>query len=105
MADAVGTFAGRDVVAPSLAPNDFVGILQDADALLALMGRQTLDVVANLAHALTVSANSAKAWEIAEAASAVRRNALGRHAAMLTGAMRALSDAIARAQHECHLER
>jgi hypothetical protein len=43
-------------VAPPLVPTHFVEMLQDADELLALMARESLDVVAELANALSVSA-------------------------------------------------
>jgi hypothetical protein len=92
------------VVAPPLAPSGFLEILQDADALLALMGSEPLGVVADLADALTVSANGAGAQEIAQAASAVSRIASGPQPVALAGAMRDLTAAIIRAQHAYHIE-
>jgi hypothetical protein len=105
MANSATKSTNREILAPSLAPHDFVAILQEADALLALMSSEPLEVVADLANTLSVSANGAEAWEIAEAANAVRRMASGHQAAMLTGAMRNLTEAIARAQHDYRLER
>jgi hypothetical protein len=43
-------------VVPPLVPSHLVEMLQDADELLALMARESLDVVAELANALSVSA-------------------------------------------------
>jgi len=105
MANSAAEETDREVVAPCLAPNDFAEILQDADELLALMGSTPLEVVADLANTLSVSANGAEAWEIAEAANAVRRIASGHQAATLTVAMRNLTEAIARAQHDYRIER
>jgi len=73
-------------------------ILRDADALLALMGKEPLGVVAELANTLTVSAHDAGAWEIEQAASNVSRLASSRGPVVLAGAMRALTDAIARSE-------
>jgi hypothetical protein len=93
-----------DVAAPALAPLDFGEMLRDSDTLLALMGSEALDVVANLASSLTGSASNAGAVEIADAANTVRCNAAGRKPVALARAMRDLSAAIARARHECHIE-
>ena len=82
----------------------FIEILRDADALLALMASEELCVVADIAGSLNVSATDAGAAEIAEAASTVKRIASAHHPVALTGAMRDLTDAIARAQHEYHVE-
>ena len=71
-------------------------VLRDADALLALMGKESLGVVAELANTLTVAAHDAGAREIEDAASNVRRLASCRGPVVLAGAMRALTDAIAR---------
>ena len=103
MADPTVRSAGRHVVAPSLAPLDFAEILQDADALLKLMGSEPLDVVADLANSLTGYANEVGALEIAQAADSVRRIASGHKPVALAGAMRDLTDAITRARHEYHL--
>jgi hypothetical protein len=92
------------VISPSLAPSNFVEILERADSLLALMGSETLDVVADLADSLTGSANDAGATEIAEAANVVRRIASGHKPVALAGAMRDLTAAIARARHDYLLE-
>lgn len=94
----------RQIEAPALVPSDFVDVLRDADALLALMGSEELCVVADLADGLNASAIGAGASQIAEAASAVKRIASGHRPVALTGAMRDLTEAIARAQHEYHLE-
>jgi hypothetical protein len=85
-------------IAPPLAPIAIHDILRDADALLALMGKEPLGVVAELANTLTVSAHDAGAWEIEQAASNVRRLASNRGPVVLAGAMRALTDAIARSE-------
>jgi hypothetical protein len=82
-------------VAPPLAPIGINDILRDADVLIELMGKETLGVVAELANTLTVSAHQAGARDIEEAASNVRRLASGHGPVALTGAMRALTDAIA----------
>ena len=99
-----------------MAPIGINDILRDADVLLELMGKEPLGVVADLANTLTVSAHEAGARDIEEAASNVRASprAMARwrsmrcreqcpspclgHAVALTGAMRALTDAIARTE-------
>jgi hypothetical protein len=86
-------------VAPPLAPVGIHDILRDADALLALMGMENLGVVAELANTLSISAHEAGAWEIEEAASTVRRLTLSGGPVVLAGAMRALTDAIARTEN------
>jgi hypothetical protein len=98
MSDSGRKFAGAEHVAPPLAPIGINDILRDADVLLALMGQEPLGVVAELANTLTVSAHQAGARDIEEAASNVRRLASGRGPVALTGAMRALTDAIARTE-------
>jgi hypothetical protein len=85
-------------IAPPLVPIGINDILRDADALLALMGKESLDVVVGLANTLTASAHSAGAWDIEAAARNVQRAASGRGPVMLAGAMRALTDAIARTE-------
>lgn len=85
-------------IAPPLAPVAIHDILRDADVLLALMGKETLGVVADLANTLTISAREAGAREIEEAASNVRRLASGRGPVALTSAMSALTEAIARTE-------
>jgi hypothetical protein len=99
MSDSVKTFIGAQHMSPPLVP-DLKGIVQEVDALLELMGRETLPVVAELADTLTTSAHDAGAWEIEAAASNVRRIASGRSPVVLTGAMHALSDAIARTESQ-----
>jgi hypothetical protein len=91
-------------VAPPLVPSHFVEMLQDADELLALMARESLDVVAELANALSVSAQGTGAWEIAETARAVQRVASGHRPASLAGPMRALTAAVERARRQYQLE-
>jgi uncharacterized protein YjgD (DUF1641 family) len=98
MSDSGRKFADAERVAPPLAPIGVNEILRDADVLLALMGQEPLGVVAELANTLTVSAHEAGARDIEEAASNVRRLASGRGPVALTGAMRALTDAIARTE-------
>jgi hypothetical protein len=98
MSDSGSKFTGVQHVAPPLAPIGITDILRDADALLELMGKEPLGVVADIANTLMVSAHEAGASEIEEAASNVRRLASGRGAVALTGAMRALTDAIARTE-------
>lgn len=88
------------IVAPSLAPKTFMEILQDADALLALIGNRPLPTVAEVALTLSHSANEAGSRELAEAAIAVSRIASGHQAVALAGAIRDLAAAIARAQQE-----
>ena len=98
MSDSGSKFSGVQHVAPPLAPIGINDILRDADVLLELMGKETLGVVAELANTLTVSAHEAGARDIEEAASNVRRLASGHGPVALTGAMRALTDAIARTE-------
>jgi hypothetical protein len=98
MSDSESKFTAIGHVAPPLAPTGINDILRDADALLELMAKEPLDVVAELAHTLTVSAHEAGARDIEDAASNVRRLASGRGPVTLTGAMRALTDAIARTE-------
>ena len=83
---------------------DFSTMLRDADALLGMMGREPLDVVANLASSVSNSATDAGDLEIAEAASAIQRIASSHRPAALTGSMRDLTAAIARARHARHFE-
>jgi hypothetical protein len=89
----------RLAITPPLVPVGIHDIVRDADALLELMGREPLNVVAELADTLTASAHQAGAWDIEEAASQVRRMASRHGPVMLAGAMRALSDAIARTEN------
>jgi hypothetical protein len=98
MSDSGSKPTGMEHVAPPLAPLGINDILRDADVLLELMGKEPLGVVAELANTLTVSAHEAGAWDIEEAASNVRRLALSHGPVALTGAMRALTDAIARTE-------
>lgn len=83
-------------IAPPLVPAELDNVLRDADALLTLMGREALSVVAKLAGTLTASAHLVGAGEIESAASNIRRIALGAGPVVLTGAMRDLTNAIAR---------
>ena len=92
------------VEAPSLAPTGFTEMLRDADALLALMGSEPLEVVAQLANSLTDSANDAGAVEIAVAADAVRHIASAHKPVALAGPMRDLTAAITRARRKCDFE-
>jgi hypothetical protein len=96
MSDSGSKSTGVEHVAPPLVPVGITDILRDADVLLELMGKEPLGVVAELANTLTVSAHEAGARDIEEAASNVRRLASGHGPVTLTGAMRALTDAIAR---------
>ena len=98
MSDKVVKFSGSEASAQPLAPADLNGILQSADALLALMGREPLNVVAELADELIRSAHSAGATEIETAAIDIRRLACVRGPVALTGAMHALTAAIARTE-------
>jgi hypothetical protein len=97
MSDSGRKFTGVEHVAPPLAPI-ITDILRDADVLLELMGKEPLGVVAELANTLTVSAHQAGARDIEEAAGHVRRLAASHGPVALTGAMRALTDAIARTE-------
>ena len=98
MSDSGSKSIGGEHVAPPLVPLGINDILRDADVLLELMGKEPLGVVAELANTLTVSAHEAGARDIEEAASNVRRLASGHGPVTLTGAMRALTDAIARTE-------
>jgi len=98
MSTKVIEFCDTPTVAPSIAPADLNGILQNADALLALMGREPLSVVTKLADELIRSAHNAGAVEIEVAAIDLRRLLSGRGPVALAGAMHALSEAIARAE-------
>src|ERR1700685_2534525 len=98
MSDSGSKFTGVQHVSPPLVPIGITDILRDADALLELMRKETLGVVAELANTLTVSAHQAGARDIEEAASNVRRLASTHGPVALTGAMRALTDAIARTE-------
>ena len=98
MSESVSKVAATPPIAPPLVPIGINDILRDADALLALMGKESLDVVADLANTLTASAHAAGAIDIEEAARNVRRVASGHGPVMLAGAMRALTDAIARTE-------
>jgi hypothetical protein len=94
-------FVGRKSatpVAPSIVPDDLGAILQDADALLALMSQEPLRVVTELADELVRSAHEAGAAEIEAAASDIRRLASGKGPVALAGAMHALTTAIARTE-------
>src|SRR5215469_11651459 len=88
----------NQLIAPPVAPDSVSDILRDADALLALMGRESLDVVADLAVALTISAHAAGAYDIEEAAHDVHRIASANGPVMLAAAMRALTEAIVRTE-------
>lgn len=99
MSNPVAKTAGVQHIAPPLAPVAIHDILRDADALLALMGKETLGVVGELANTLRVSAHEARAWEIEEAASNVTRLVSSGGPVVLTGAMRSLTDAIARTEN------
>jgi hypothetical protein len=81
-------------VVPSPGLAELNGILQDADALLVMMGREPLHTVAALATALTRSAHDAGALEIEAAASEVGRVASGHGPVALAGVMHALARAI-----------
>jgi hypothetical protein len=98
MSDSGSKSTGVEHVAPPLAPIGINDILRDADVLIELMGKEPLGVVAELANTLTVSAHQAGAQDIEEAASNVRRLALSHGPVVLAGAMRALTDAIARTE-------
>jgi len=96
------TFLGADsanVLSPPLSPG-LNEIVRDADALLELMAREPLGVVADLANILTKSAHDAGAWEIEAAATNVRSIASSRRPVVLTGAMRALCEAIAHTESD-----
>lgn len=98
MSESAKNKTGTLPLAPPLAPIAVNDILQDADALLELMGKESLDVVADLANSLSVSAHQAGASEIEEAARNIGRLASGRGPVVLAGAMRALADAISRTE-------
>jgi hypothetical protein len=98
MSTSVSKLPGVSAIAPALAPVGLNDILEDAEALLALMGRESLRAVAELADALRRSAHEAGATEIEAAANEVRRVASGQGPVALAGAMRALSEAIARTE-------
>ena len=85
-------------IAPPLAPLGTHDILRDAEALLVLMGKEPLGTVAELANTLAVSASNAGLREIETAAKDVHRLASSRGPVTLTGAMRALGEAINRTE-------
>lgn len=89
---------------PSLVPPSFVEMLRGADRLLALMGSEPLDVVADLASHVTACANDAGAREVARAASRVGRIASAHEGVTLTGAMHHLTSAITDAQRAYHVD-
>ncbi len=104
MADAIVNAKGHHTQSSApLAPLDLAEVLRDADALLDLMGRESLDVVADLAHSLTDTATYAGAVEVARAANAVLCVVSGPKPVTLVSAMHNLTAAIERAQHDCHL--
>jgi len=98
MSAKVVEFSDIRAIAPPLAPEGLSGILQNADALLALMGREPLDVVTELADELVRSAHDSGAAEIEAAATDIRRLACARGPVALAGAMHALTEAIARTE-------
>jgi hypothetical protein len=95
MVGKVVRFSGDQMIAPALAPDHVSAILEDADVLLALMSREPLGVVTELADELIRSAHNAGAAAIEAAASDIRRLASGDGPVALTGAMHALTEAIA----------
>jgi hypothetical protein len=97
MSNSVSKPAGV-VGAPALAPVGLNDVLEHAEALLALMGRESLRAVAELADVLRRSAHEAGAAEIEAAANEVHRVASGQGPVALAGAMRALAEAIARSE-------
>ena len=86
---------GVKPISPSIVPDDLSAILHDAKSLLALMSQEPLRVVTELADELVRSAHEAGAAEIEAAASDIRRLASGKGPVALTGAMHALTTAIA----------
>jgi hypothetical protein len=86
---------GVKPISPSIVPDDLSAILHDAESLLALMSQEPLRVVIELADELVRSAHEAGAAEIEAAASDIRRLASGKGPVALTGAMHALTTAIA----------
>jgi hypothetical protein len=98
MSNSTTKLSGTRTVAPPLAPGGIPDILRDADALLALMGMESLGVVAELANTLSASAHDAGAWDIEDAARNVNRLASSHGAVVLAGAMRELTDAVARTE-------
>ena len=85
---------GTKMTAPSIVPNDLNAVVQDADAFLALMSKESLRVVTELADELIRSAHEAGAVEIEAAASNIRHLASGKGPVVLTGAMHSLTTAI-----------
>jgi hypothetical protein len=88
------------LAAPSVVPGDLSAILQDADALLFRMSQESLRVVTELADELVRSAHGAGAAEIEAAANDIRRLASGNGLVALTGAMHALTTAIAHTESQ-----
>jgi hypothetical protein len=95
MSGKVVSHGSAKLAAPSIVPADLSAVLQDADALLVLMSQESLRVVTELADELIRSAHKAGAVEIEAAASDIRRLASGNGLVALTGAMHALTAAIA----------
>src|SRR4051794_29030152 len=58
----------REPVSAQLAPSHHGEMLAQADDLLALMGSASLDIVAQLANELCMSARGVGEWKVAEAA-------------------------------------
>jgi hypothetical protein len=96
------TKALRRSPSPPLVPSNFAEMLQDAEDMLVVMGSKSLEEVAELARALSVSAFDAGAWEIAEVAAAVQHIASGGQPVVLAGAMRDLAAAVARIRRDHH---
>jgi HPt (histidine-containing phosphotransfer) domain-containing protein len=71
---------------------------RQAAMLLGRMANERPRVVAALAHTLTGSARGVGAWQVAAAAEAVERAAIGNDPAAVASELRGLSAAIARAQ-------
>jgi len=100
MSGKVVTHEGAKLAAPPIVPGDLSAVVQDADTLLVLMSQESLRVVAELADELIRSAHGAGAVEIEAAASDIRRLASGNGLVALTGAMHALTTAIAHTESQ-----
>jgi HPt (histidine-containing phosphotransfer) domain-containing protein len=70
---------------------------QQAGMLLARMASESPKVIAGFAHTLTGSARGIGAWQVAAAAEALERAAIGRDQGRIASALRHLSMAVTRA--------
>jgi hypothetical protein len=92
---------GRSTAVP--APRYVAELLDEADGLIALMARESLPSVARHARTLHRLATDAGAREIASAAHDLESIPMGKDVSLVP-AMRHLTEAIAKARHDYHLD-